>query len=253
MVHLLALPGAPGFAGSIEQVVTTADADARVLVEAGFPALMVENFGDVPFHADRAPSETVAAMTVAANAVADAGVPFGINVLRNDALAALGVAAATGADFIRVNVLTGIMYTDQGPIVGRAAEVQRQRSRLAPNVEVWADVMVKHSVAPPGADARQVALDTVERGLADAVILSGSGTGNEIDVDEAKAVREALGDEARVVVGSGASPGNLDRWVPPADTVIVGSSLKFDGDARNRPDPIRARMFVEKATEKGLV
>lgn len=253
MVHLLALPGAPAFDGSIDQVVTTAVADARLLVDAGFPALMVENFGDVPFHADRVPPETVAAMAVAAKAVAETGVPFGINVLRNDALAALGVAAATGAGFIRINVLTGVMYTDQGPIVGRAAEVQRQRSMLAPDVEVWADVMVKHSAPPPGIDARQAALDTVERGLADAVILSGQGTGTEIDADEARAVREALGQAARIVIGSGAEADNLDRWLPFANTVIVGSSIKFDGDARNRPDPIRAKLFVEKAAEKGLV
>lgn len=253
MVHLLALPGAPAFAGSIDEVVTTALDDARLLVDAGFGALIVENFGDVPFYADRVPPETVAAMTMAAKSVAEAGVPFGINVLRNDALGALGVAAATGARFIRVNVLTGVMYTDQGPIVGRAAEVQRQRSVLAPDVEIWADVMVKHSVPPPGIETSQAALDTIERGLADAVILSGSGTGTEIEVDEARAVRAALGESARIVIGSGARADNLDRWLPFADTVIVGSSVKFDGDARNRPDPIRAKLFVEKATEKGLV
>ena len=109
--------------------------------------------------------------------VAGLGVPVGVNVLRNDALAALGIAAATGARFIRVNVLTGLMYTDQGPITGKAAEVARARSRLAPDVEIWADVLVKHAVAPPGSDIRQMARDTIERGGADALIMSGSGTG----------------------------------------------------------------------------
>lgn len=253
MVHLLALPGSPAFAGSVDEVVTTAAEDSALLAEAGFPALIVENFGDVPFHADRVPPETVAAMTLAVDSVTEAGVPLGVNVLRNDADSALAIAAATGVRFIRVNILTGIMYTDQGPIVGNAAETMRKRSWLAPNVEVWADVMVKHSAPPPGVDARQAALDTVERGMADAVIISGSGTGSEPDVQQARTIKEAVPEGTRIAVGSGASVDNLDRLLETVDTVIVGSSIKIDGDANKRPDTARARAFVEHAAERGLV
>lgn len=237
----------------MSRVVETAAEDARILVDAGFPALIVENFGDAPFHADDVPTETVAAMTRAVEVVSATGAVVGVNVLRNDALAALGVATATGARFIRVNILTGIMYTDQGPIVGRAAELMRRRESLAPEVEVWADVMVKHSAAPYGIDARQSALDTVERGLADAVIVSGSGTGTELDVDEARAVKEAIPQGTRIVAGSGATSENLGRLLGIVDTVIVGSSLKLDGDAGQRPDPARAIAFVQEAAERGLV
>lgn len=237
----------------MDEVVSTAAEDARVLVDTGFPALIVENFGDVPFYADDVPPETVAAMTLAVAAVTETGVPVGVNILRNDALAALGVAASTGARFIRANILTGMMFTDQGPIVGRAAELQRRKMALAPDVEVWADVMVKHGAAPYGVDARQSAQDTVERGLADAVIISGSGTGEEPDVGEAQVVKEAVPEGTRVVVGSGASPDNLDSLLTAVDTVIVGSSIKVDGDANKRPDPVRAKAFVEQAAERGLV
>jgi hypothetical protein len=237
----------------VPEIVAIAAEDARVLVDAGFPALLVENFGDVPFFADQVPAETVAAMTLAVSAVSEAGVPVGVNVLRNDAFAALAIAAATGARFIRVNVLTGLMYTDQGPIRGRAAELQRRRATLAPEVEVWADVMVKHSTPPSGLDAGQAALDTVERGLADAVIVSGPGTGAETDVDEAKAVKEAVPDGTRVVLGSGARIGGLDRLLAAVDTVIVGSTIKVDGEPARRPDPLRAKAFVEHASERGLV
>lgn len=252
MVHLLALPGSPHFDGSVDQVIETAADDARVLVEAGFPALMVENFGDVPFHADRVPPVTVAAMTRAVDAVRRSGVPTGVNVLRNDALAALGIACATGSEFIRVNVLTGVMYTDQGPIVGRAAELQRQRASLAPDVEVWADVMVKHATPPPGLEAAQAAIDTVERGLADAVIVSGAGTGMGPDLNQAKAVHAAVS-ETRIVIGSGATSDTIDDLLGVADTIIVGSSIKADGDPNKRPDPLRAKAFVERAVERGLL
>jgi uncharacterized protein len=253
MVHLLPLPGAPRFDGSIDDVVAVATEDARTLIDAGFPALMVENFGDVPFHADRVPPATIAAMTRAVHAISGLGVPVGVNVLRNDAIAALGIAAATGARMIRVNVLTGVMYTDQGPIVGRAARLARQRRSLAPDVEIWADVLVKHATPPAGLEAGQAAEDTVVRGLADAVIVSGPGTGAEPDLDTARAIKAAVPDGTRVVVGSGAHPDNIDRLLEVADTVIVGSSIKVDGDANKRPDPLRAKNFVERAAEGGLL
>jgi uncharacterized protein len=254
MVHLLPLPGAPGFGGSIGEVIETAVSDASVLAEAGFPALMVENFGDMPFFADSVPPETVSSMAVAVKAVLEAtGLPLGVNVLRNDGFAALGIAAATGSGFVRVNVLSGMMHTDQGPIVGRAAELLRTRQSLSPDVEIWADLMVKHAAPPWGIDARQAASDIVERGLADAVIVSGSGTGNEPDVHDATVIRAAIPAGTRLVVGSGANVENLGKLMDVADTVIVGSAIKTDGIASNRVDRARAAAFAEKAAEHGLV
>lgn len=254
MVHLLPLPGAPAFAGSMDEVVSTAVADAESLIDAGFPALMIENFGDAPFWADSVPAETVAAMTLATAAVRNAtGVPHGVNVLRNDALSAIGVAAVTGAALVRVNVLTGTMYTDQGPIVGKAAEVARLRQHIAPSTEIWADVMVKHATAPAGADAGQLAADTIERGKADAIVFSGSGTGAEPDLEDARRILEAVPEGTRIVAGSGTTPENLSRTLEVADTVIVGSSVKVDGHADNRVDPARAAAVAEAARENGLI
>lgn len=235
------------------EVVETAVRDAHELTTAGFPALMVENFGDIPFFADSVPPETVAAITAAVEAISrETDAVIGVNVLRNDVLSGLGVAAATGAGFVRVNVLTGTMYTDQGPIVGKAAEVTRKRSHMAPDVEIWADVMVKHAVPPHGLSITQAAADTIERGMADALIVSGSGTGAEPDIEEAKRLRDSVSASTRVVVGSGATRDNLAGLLDVADSVIVGSSIKVDGDANNRVDPIAAAAFVETAKEHGL-
>lgn len=253
MVHLLPLPGSPRYAGSMDEVVGTAVEDARILVEGGFPALMVENFGDAPFYAEVVPPETVAGMAIATSAVRQSGVPVGVNVLRNDAIAALGVAAVTGAEFIRVNVLTGVMYTDQGAITGRAAEVLRRRATLCPQVEIWADVLVKHATPPHGVDAGLAAEDTVKRGLADALIISGPGTGVHPDLAEAKLIRDAAPPGTRLVIGSGADLENLDQLTVAVDTIIVGSSVKAEGDARNRPDPSRVADFVARAGQRGLL
>ena len=150
MVHLLPLPGAPGWGGPLGKVVARAVEEARILSEEGMDGVMVENYGDIPFHPGAVPPETVAAMAVVVRAVMEAvEVPVGVNVLRNDAHGALAVAAATGARFIRVNVHTGAMWTDQGLIQGRAHETLRLRRTLAPGVAILADVLVKHSTLPP--------------------------------------------------------------------------------------------------------
>jgi uncharacterized protein len=254
MIHLGPLPGSPRFEGSIDSVLGVALDDAAKLYEAGFPALMVENFGDAPFFSDSVPPETVAALTRSVDAITMAtGLPLGVNVLRNDAMSALAIAAVTGAAMIRVNVYTGVMYTDQGPIVGRAAELLRKRAELAAGTEVWADVLVKHATPPPGFDVRQSAEDTVKRGHADAVIISGPGTGSSPDLDRLETVRDAIGPDARLVIGSGATPDNLDALHAIADTVIVGSYTKQEGSANNPVDPRRAEEMVEAARSCGLL
>ncbi len=247
MVHLGPLPGSPSFDGDFDAVLDAATNDASLLKSAGFDALMVENFGDVPFYGDDVPKVTIAAMTRAVAAVGTAAaMPVGVNVLRNDALGALAVAAAADAAFIRVNVLSGVMYTDQGPIVGRAAEVARARKTLAPGVAVMADVFVKHATPPPGSDLAQSAEDLVERGLADAVVVSGVSTAREPDISELQVVRDAIG-ATPLVIGSGATVDNVAKLLEVADGIIVGSSLKTDGSATSPVDPEKAAAFVVAA------
>src|SRR3954451_23107706 len=146
MVHVAALPGAPAYGGSMRAIVDTALRDARALRDGGCDAIAVENFGDRPFFKDSVPAETVAALTrVIVAVLAEVGIVFGVNVLRNDAASAIAIAAATGAAFVRVNVHTGAMLTDQGIVEGRAAETLRKRGALAAEVLIFADHMVKHA------------------------------------------------------------------------------------------------------------
>lgn len=229
MIHLRALPGSPGFDGDLDSVIAAARADASTLAEAGFDGLMVENFGDAPFFADDVPKATIAAMTTTVNAIYDeARIPVGVNVLRNDALGALSIAAATEASFIRVNVLSGTMFTDQGPIVGRAAEVARLRVTLCPDVAVMADVFVKHATPPQGLTLEDATHDLLERGGADAVIVSGAGTGSPADVEQLSLVSGLS--KLPVYLGSGVTPANAPTMLSIANGAIVGTSLKPGGD-----------------------
>src|SRR5207248_2545586 len=91
VVHLPALAGSPRAAGAPKEAWAACARDARVLEDAGFDVAMIENYGDVPFFRGRVPSVTVAAMTACAMAAREAcsTIALGINVLRNDADAAL--------------------------------------------------------------------------------------------------------------------------------------------------------------------
>lgn len=248
MVHLGALPGAPGFRDDFGSVIKSAIRDAETLRTAGFDGLMIENFGDVPFFAERVPPITVSAMTAAVQAIKESvAIPFGINVLRNDGAAALSIAAVTGAAFVRVNVLSGAMHTDQGLITGRAADLVRLRKALGLEVGILADVFVKHATPPPGLTIEQAAADTWERGLADALIVSGVGTGEEPAEGDLRRVRVAVPD-AHILIGSGARPDNVARLLESADGLIAGTSIKRDQATTAPVDPQHARAFVEAAT-----
>jgi hypothetical protein len=270
MVHLPPLPGAPRFDGDRAAIRDRAVRDAEALAAGGVDAILVENFGDAPFYPDDVPKHVVASMTALVGAVADAvDLPVGVNVLRNDCAAALSVAAATSASFVRVNVHAGARVTDQGVVEGRAHETMRLRERLDADAAVFADVDVKHSsplgTAGEGAGAsdaagtddpvprlRESIAEVVERGLADGVIVSGRATGDAVDLGRLHAAREVVDDLALdravpVLAGSGVTPGTIGAVLERADGAIVGTALKDGGVTTNPVDPDRVRALVEAA------
>ncbi len=247
MVHLGPLPGSPRWGGSMAEVIERAVRDASALQQAGLDGALVENYFDAPFYGERAPAETIAAMTrVVAEVAAAVTIPIGVNVLRNDALGALAIAAATAARFIRVNVHTGAMLTDQGWIRGQAERSLRLREQLGLETAILADVQVKHAAPAPGVDLVHAARDCWERGLADVLVVSGTGTGEPTPRTSIERVKTRLA-EAPVWVGSGATPDSVRDLLAAADGVIVGSALQAGGAAGGGVQVERARSFVEAA------
>ena len=248
MLHAPPLPGSPEYVGDIVSVRQSVIRDAEALVAGGVDGLMLENFGDTPFYPDRVPAITVAAMTsLACDLRWRFDVPLGINVLRNDGRSALAVAVACGASFIRVNILCGARVADQGLLQGIAHDLLRERANLqASSIQIWADVDVKHSAAfaeRPLADEVQ---DLIARGKADAVIVSGSATGQPIDLGTLSIVKDAAG-ATPVLVGSGVTAESIHQLLPYANGAIVGSSLKEDGSVRKPVDVARVQGLVSAA------
>jgi membrane complex biogenesis BtpA family protein len=250
MLHLPPLPGSPRSRASIDAIEKEITTDARFLEEAGFDAVILENYGDVPFFKDRVDPVTVASMSRRASSVRrSTALRLGVNVLRNDTSAALAVAFAAGGDFVRVNVHVGSTATDQGVIEGRAAETLRLRAALGADVEIWSDVHVKHGRSLAHATIEAEAEDAVLRGLADALIVSGRATGEPVSLDEVSRVK-ALELGVPIYVGSGATEQNVREILAVCDGVIVGTSLKKEGRTTNPIDRERAARFVDRARSR---
>jgi membrane complex biogenesis BtpA family protein len=250
MLHLRALPGAPLFDGDVNRIRETLVRDADALAEGGVDGLMIENFGDVPFFPGRAPAHVVAQIAALAQLVRQRvpQLPLGINVLRNDGQSALAIAHAVGASYIRVNVLCGARVTDQGIIQGIAHDLLRERALLDPNrsIKIFADVDVKHSAPLARRELHDEVEDTLARGLADALIVSGAGTGKATDPAHVASVKKAARG-APVFIGSGVTVETIGSYLSHCDGVIVGTALKRDGVASNDVDVARVRELVGRA------
>jgi membrane complex biogenesis BtpA family protein len=245
VIHLAPLPGSPGYGGDLDAIVRKAAMEAGTMEKAGFAGVIVENYGDIPFHTTEVGPETIASMALVVKAVRDAvKIPIGVNVLRNDSRAALAIAGVCGAQFVRVNVLVGAFVTSEGIIEGKPGEVLRLRDALAPGCLVFADIMVKHGAPLASTTISEDALDAAERGMADCIIVTGRRTGRPPSAGELTEARDALARGTRQVpllVGSGAYPSNLESLLDVADGVIVGSCMREGGVAGAKLDVDRAR------------
>ncbi|MBE9039460.1 BtpA/SgcQ family protein [Oscillatoriales cyanobacterium LEGE 11467] len=245
VVHLLPLPTSARWGGSLNAVMDRAAREATALASGGVDGIIIENFFDAPFTSNQVDPAVVSAMTLIVHRLMNlVTLPIGINVLRNDARSGLAIAACVGAKFVRVNVLTGVMVTDQGTIEGQAHQLLRYRRELGSDVKILADVLVKHA-SPLGSPNLTVAVrETLERGLADGVILSGPATGSPPSLEDLKLATEAANGKP-VFIGSGANWENIGTLIQAADGAIVSSSLKRRGDIEQPIDPIRVAQFVE--------
>jgi len=246
VIHLPPLPGTPRSpGGGLDPILARARADLAALEAGGADGAIVENFGDAPFRKKADPT-TVAAMAIVVRELArEARIPMGVNVLRSDGVAALAIASLGGALFIRVNVFSGVAFTDQGLIEGEARAILDLKRTLGAEVAVLADVHVKHAVH---LDTLPAAARDAARNGPDALIVTGGGTGEAPEPADVEAVQEASG--LPVFVGSGIRPENLPHYTR-AGGFIVGTSLKVGGVVGNPVDADRVKALVAARDRRG--
>jgi membrane complex biogenesis BtpA family protein len=244
MIHVGALPGTPAQQHGVSRIAQIAADEARRYAEEGFHGVIIENMHDRPYLKTSVGPEIVAAMAVIGSEVRCATkLPLGVQVLAGANSAALAVAYACGARFVRVEGFVFAHVADEGLIESSAGELLRYRRAIgAESVQVFADIKKKHSAHAITADVDLAeTAKAAEFFLANGVIVSGSATGHAANPEEVRAVSEAV--TIPTLVGSGVTPENLADFAA-ADALIVGSSVKEDGVWWKPLDPSRVRAMA---------
>jgi hypothetical protein len=236
VIHVAALPGTPENRQSVAAIAEAAAAEARMYAGAGFHGLIVENTHDRPYLKGSVGPEIVAAMAaIGVEVRRAAGLPLGVQILAGANSAAMAVAHACGASFVRVEGFVFAHVADEGLIESTAGQLLRYRRAIgADGVRVFADIKKKHSAHAITADVDLAeTARAAEFFQADGVIVSGAATGRPADPGEVRAASEAVG--IPTLVGSGVTPENMGSFAA-ADALIVGSSVKEGGLWSNRLD-----------------
>jgi len=242
-----ALPGTPHARQSLDELTRQAVAEARVLMDAGFDGLIVENMHDRPYvNAPHGP-EITAAMTRVCLAVREVvrDRVMGVQVLSRGEREALSVALASGAHFVRCEGYVFAHVADEGVLAEAAAGplLRYRRAIGAEHIQVIADLQKKHASHAITADISLTeACQAAEFFSADGVIVTGTATGHPADPAHLAEVRAAT--KLPVLVGSGVTPPLVAPYLQHADALIVGSWIKAGGVWSSPVDPARCRELV---------
>ncbi|MEB3787681.1 MAG: BtpA/SgcQ family protein [Desulfurococcales archaeon] len=257
VIHLPTLPGAPLYRGErLDDIIHYAVEEAERYKQAGFSAVIVENYGDKPFSIEVSKPQAVSLALIASSVRREVnGISVGVNVLRNDAYTALTIAVLAGLDYVRVNSLCevrvsgeGILYPAARRLVEAARELNAIDTLVNGRLRILADVNVKHSMPLASYSVQEASLDCIERlGFKPwALVVSGSRTGEPPDTSSLESVAWiAHGHGVKVYVGSGVSPENIHAFIDLVDGFIIGSSVKAGARPEGRVDPVKASMLAD--------
>ena len=249
MAHFPALPGTPRYDPTlgVDGIIDKMRQDIHHLLEGGVDSIMFCNEDDRPYSL-QADFEAVAVMSRVITELRPVDRPFGVDFLW-DAKAALAMAKATGAAFIR-EVVTGVYESDMGLWAPDASALFRYRSQIdAENVAVFANITPEFASPLGNRTVFQRAKSAVVSSLVDAILISGPMAGAEPELSFIEEAKHAVGDQVPVILNTGARDDNIQQYLKTADGVIVGSNLKVDGHTWNPVDPKRVKAFMAAVNE----
>lgn len=244
MCHLLALPGRPRHdaVGGIDRVTEAAAYDLNVLQDAGVDGILFCNEHDLPYSTAVGVEAAAAMAVVIGRLQRETRVPFGVDLLW-DARAALAVARATGAAFVR-EVFTGVYESDMGLFAPDFGELAAYRHAIgADAVAVFANITPESSRSVSGRPVADRARGAVYMGV-DVLLISGPAAGSPLEMSDLVEAKQAVGDFP-VLANTGVNHDNVQTMLAVADGAIVGTSMKEGGSTWNRVDRDRARRLVE--------
>ena len=247
MIHVKALPGTPNYNGDVKNIIEQAIKESRIYKKNGIDVIAIENMHDVPYLKRKVGPEIISFMSIIGYEIKNqTELPCGIQILAGANKEALAVAYSVGMDFIRSEGFVFAHVADEGIMESDAGELLRYRKQIgAEDILIFTDIKKKHSSHSITSDVEIVeTAKAAEFFLSDGVILTGTSTGKETDIDELKKVRDAV--IIPVFIGSGLTADNIEKYFPVADAFIVGSHFKFNGSWKNEVDKDRVKVFMQK-------
>jgi len=246
MVHLQAMPGTPKNTLSNKQIIEHALHEARLLKNAGFHSILIENMHDTPYLNKKIGHEISSLMSIVGYQIKkETKLPVGIQILAGANKQALAVAHAANLDYIRAEGFVFGHIADEGYMDSCAGELLRYRKYIgAENIAIFTDIKKKHS--------SHVITDDISIGetakaanffMSDGIIVTGSSTGEETALQDLTDVRKST--QLPILIGSGITIHNIEKYLPHADAFIVGSSIKEQGYWYNKINTDYCELFIK--------
>ena len=246
MVHLSALPGSPLYnsKGGLNLIIENARNDIKALQKAGVDAIMFGNENDRPYELEVNVSSTATMAYVIGLLKEEISVPFGVNVLW-DPISTIALAASTNANFVR-EIFTGTYASDMGIWSPDAGKAMRYRNSLGrKDIQMYYNISAEFAYSLDRRTIAERAESTVFSSIPDAILVSGQITGQVAKLDEIKEVSKII-PKTPVLANTGVNYNNVEDILMATDGVIIGSSLKVNGDTWKNVDPKRAKKFMNK-------
>jgi len=171
-------------------------------------------------------------------------VVIGVNVLPNEFYLSLPLAQKYGADFVQLDQVAGTYQSGELDF-----EFYKKVKSQHPEIIVLGGVWPKYYRPVEGSNLETDLRTGIQR--AEAIVVTGAGTGKETPFDKIKKFRKIIG-EHQLVVGAGLTPDNAYKQLCISNGAIVGTSLKIDNKTYNPIDRQRVRDFMSVVREARL-
>ena len=174
-------------------------------------------------------------------------IKLGVNILPNEFEIAFDWAGMFKLQFIQSDYVAG-NYSEHVPIkkINRFYEkYDEYRQQLFLNGVVLGGVWPKYYTPLQGSNLEEDLKQGMQR--ADAIVVTGEGTGKETPLPKIKLFRKII-DDHPLIVGAGLTPQNAYEQLKIADGAIVGTSLKIRDQTENKLDRAKIKDLMDVVT-----
>lgn len=186
--------------------------ETQILEEEGVDGIIVENYHGSVDDIEKYFEQSKAILE-------NSKLIVGINVLPNDYKEALELADKVGAKFIQLDYVAGTYLNNKFIYESHFLSIREKY----PHILVLGGVWPKYYEPVETSKLK----DDIKSGMkrADAIVVTGAGTGKETPLDKIKEFKDIVGDFP-LIIGAGLTPDNISVQLALANGGIVGSSFK---------------------------